>query len=205
MLPLQELLKTFHVLPLRADKVFQTMATTRHLSPSDSLVSGGGSHLLTSVHQYYTGRMAQLTRDMSPGHHWGEGSISPELASPKRPRKPLPALFPHMGPGPRAQLPPWGSVPTIHQHLQRALHRSYANVVAKSSPFLITNVIVYAKLVCPGSDCLAPHPCTRGRQGPSTPVLQLIRVDIKTSQDLNLLVVLSRQRYCGCRGRIKTP
>lgn len=50
MLPLQERLKMFHVLPLRADKVFQTMATMRHLCPSDGLVSGGGSHLLTSVH-----------------------------------------------------------------------------------------------------------------------------------------------------------
>lgn len=91
-----------------------------------------------------------------------------------------------------------------------ALHRSYANVVVKSSPFLITNAIVYAKLVCPSSDCLGPspqpaHPWVRGRQGPPTPMLQLMRVDVKISQNLNLLVVLSRQQYCGYRGRIKNP
>lgn len=38
----------------------------------------------------------------------------------------------------------------------RALHRSYANVMAKSSPFLITNVIVYANTVHLARDCLAP-------------------------------------------------
>lgn len=63
----------------------------------------------------------------------------------------------------------------------------------------MTNVIVYAKLVHPGSDCLGPlpqptHPCMRARQGPPTPLLQLMRVDVKISQDLNLLVVLSRQQ-----------
>lgn len=65
MLLLQELLKIFHVLPLIADKMFQTTATTRHLSPSDSLVTGGGSHILTSVHWYCMPRMAQLPRHMS--------------------------------------------------------------------------------------------------------------------------------------------
>lgn len=65
MLLLQELLKIFHVLLLRADKVFQTMATTRLLSPSDSLVTGGSSHLLTTVHWSSMPRMAQLPRDMS--------------------------------------------------------------------------------------------------------------------------------------------
>lgn len=39
---LQELLKRLHVLPLGAGKALQTMATTRHLSPSDHTISGGG-------------------------------------------------------------------------------------------------------------------------------------------------------------------
>lgn len=71
---------------LRAGKALQTVATTRHLSPSDSTISGAGSHLLT-----------------------------------------------------------------------KALHRSYANIMAKSSLFLIINVIVYAKMVHLASDCLAPR------------------------------------------------
>lgn len=39
----------------------------------------------------------------------------------------------------------------------RALHRSYANIMAKSSLFLIINVIVYAKMVHLARDCLCPR------------------------------------------------
>lgn len=159
----------FHVLPLTADKVFQTMATTRHLSPSESLITGGGSHLLTTVHWYFTSRMAQLPRDTSQDttrkkdpfllswHLWNVQENCCQHSS----------CTWALGQGhdwyPRVQYQSYTSTCT-------ALHRSYANVVAKSSPFLITNVIVYAKLLCPGSDCLGPlpqpaHPWHEGKAG----------------------------------------
>lgn len=145
----------FHALPLRADEAFQTMATTRHLSPRDNLVSRGGSHLLTSAHQYYTARMAQLTWDTSQDTTREKDPflLSWHLRNVQENCCQNSSCTWALGQGhdchPGIWYCPYAST-------CRGLHRSYANVVAKSSPFLITNVIVYAKLVCPCRDCLAP-------------------------------------------------
>lgn len=57
MLQLQELLKRLHVLPLRAGEALQAMATTRHLSLSDS-TTGEGAHSSSPVlHRHYMDQM----------------------------------------------------------------------------------------------------------------------------------------------------
>lgn len=65
---LQELLKRLYALPLTAGKALQTVSTTRHLSPSDSTITRGGSHLLANATLALRGQDAPLTRDTSPGH-----------------------------------------------------------------------------------------------------------------------------------------
>ena len=72
------------MLPMRGGKALQMMAIT---SPSDSTISGGGSHILTNATLALQGQDEQLTRDTSPGHHLGGRFISPEPAFPRWPSK----------------------------------------------------------------------------------------------------------------------
>lgn len=63
-----------------------------------------------------------------------------------------------------------------HASTCRALHRSYANLTAKSSLFLMTHIIAYAKRVHPARDCLArchspPAPVRREGWDPQHPAV----------------------------------